>query len=136
MRHRIRIVLGIALALSFATDHAFGAEGRVRKHRQDVKTLLTATAFSDVGEFSGALEGTILIHDTFYRLAPSVWIYDVDRGAIPAGTYVEHGILACSGVTLGGTQVVYHIILRSGSEEPARDVAPIRAVRMEDAGPR
>jgi hypothetical protein len=148
MRRRIGIVLGIAFALLVATNLAFGGmfdgvfggafRGGVsaRRHRPDVKALLSAPTFADVGEFTGALEGTIVLNGTPYRLAPEVGVYDVARGLLPAGTYVSNCVIACSGVTVGGSRVIYHIILRAGSEGQAIDDTPIRSVRIEDAGPR
>jgi hypothetical protein len=136
MRNRIRIVLGIALALPVTTTLVFGGGAGERKHRPDVRAVLDAETFADVGRFTGALEGIIVLNGTPYRLASDVCIYDVGRGALPVGTFVANGIVACSGVTLRGSQFVDQIIVRAGVDDREVDDAPIRAVPIENAGPR
>jgi len=136
MRNRTGPVLAIALALSVATTPVSGGEAGGRKHRPHVQALLNADRFADVGEFTGALEGIIVLNGTPYRLAPNVRIYDVGRGALPVGTFLAGGIVACSGFTLRGLQLVDQVIVRPGVAGRAVDTAPIRTVRIEDAGPR
>jgi hypothetical protein len=136
MRHRFGIVLGIAVCLALATGLAFGGDLKVRKHRREVKSLLAAPTFSAAGEFSGALEGTLVINGSPYELAPNAWIYDVGRGALPVGTFVERGFVACSGVMAGGSRIIYHVILRTGAPAPANDTEPIRPAPMEGGGVR
>jgi hypothetical protein len=136
MRNRIWIVLGIALALPVTATLVFGGSARERKHRPYVDELINAEHFTDVGEFTGALEGIIVLNGTPYRLAANVCIYDVGRGALPVGTFLGGAIVACSGVTLRGSQVVDQIIVRPGVDGRAVDAAPVRTVRIEDAGPR
>jgi hypothetical protein len=136
MRNRIGLILAIALALPAVTSSVLGGEFGGRRHRPHVQALLNAEHFAAVGEFTGALEGTIILNGTTYRLAPNVCIYDVGRGALPVGAFLGGRIVACSGVTLRGTQVIDQIIVRAGVEDRMVDAAPIRAVRIEDAGPR
>jgi hypothetical protein len=136
MRNRIGLILAIALTLLVATTSVFGGEFGGRRHRPHVQSLLQADPFADVGEFTGALEGIIVLNGTPYRLAPNVRIYDVGRGVLPAGTFLGGYIVTCSGVTLRGSQVVDQIIVRAGANGRVVDAAPIRSVRIEDAGPR
>jgi hypothetical protein len=136
MRNRIGLILAIALTLPVATTAVFGGEFGGRRHRPHAQTLLDADRFADVGVFTGALEGIIVLNGTPYRLAPNVCIYDVGRGVLPVGTFLGGCLVACSGVTLRGYQVVDQIIVRAGVDDRAVDTAPIRAVRTEDVGPR
>jgi hypothetical protein len=136
MRNRIGLILVIALTLPVATNAVFGGEFGGRKHRPHVQALLDADRFADVGVFTGALEGIIILNGTPYRLAPNVCIYDVGRGVLPVGTFLGGYLVACSGITLRGSQVVDQIIVRAGANDRVIDTAPIRAVRIEDAGPR
>jgi hypothetical protein len=136
MRTRIGLILAIALTLPVATTAVFGGEFGGRRHRPHVQALLDAERFADAGAFTGALEGIIILNGTPYRLAPDVFIYDVDRGSLPVGTFLGGYIAACFGATLRGSQVVDQIIVRAGVNDRVVDAAPIRAVRIEDAGPR
>lgn len=133
MRNHIVMLLGIALTLPIAAGPASGANEKPRKPRPEVRELRQARTFSDVGEYSGVLGGTISFNGRQYRLAPDVTIYEVGRGLMAPGTTVSGRVMAISGVTLRNSEIVYQIIVRPAAG--AASDAPIRAVPAGQSGP-
>lgn len=137
MRNRIGILLGIALGLPAVAGLALDAQAGPRKLRPEVRALLEAPTFSDAGDFSGALERSIVVNGTRYWLAQDVQVYEIGRGMIPAGTVLSLRRVSLSGVSRGDVKVVHQIIVR-----PESDVSMIGSggndtgVLEDDAGPR
>ena len=111
MRNRI-VLLSVLLAVSAAVATGAAAEPRRMVRRLETPRVET---FSDGGEFSGVLSGTVVLNGSTYDVAPGVVIYEIGRGPVDAGSRLSPRTIWVSGIVRGSSRIVTQVIVRPES---------------------
>jgi hypothetical protein len=110
------LFLGIAFALVLAVGiAAAGPHGR-QFRSPAAEAFERAQPFSVSGQFSGTINGEMVIDDLPYRLAPTATAYEIGNGTIPLGTDVQNRYVTLFGLKMAGTSVVYSVFVRPAGE--------------------
>jgi hypothetical protein len=112
MRHRIHPVLKLAIVLALAAGVVSQASADRRSVRENARARLKVETFATTLEFSGPLQGDIATESGVVRLAPDVFIYELGNGVLSPGSFVDHRMIYVSGVMVGGTPVITHVLVR------------------------
>lgn len=124
--------LGVVLALGLSLATAVHADRRVTSGKARASELRTFAFSSD---FTGVLQGDLLIDGTLYRVAPKASVYVLGQGLAPAGLVLSHRSIYVSGVYVGNEPVVRSIIVRPSSNRAGAGEAKITVRQFDDVVP-
>ena len=117
MRKRLSLLAGVALMLVLTAVIAAAAVPRARQFRSvQAEKFQRAQPFSVSGQFSGTINGEMVIDDLPYRLAPTAAVYEIGNGSIPLGSNVQNRYVTLLGLKMNGSLVVYSVFVRPAGE--------------------
>lgn len=112
MRHRPGFHLALALAAAAVLVTAAGAGENARQRKAPSSPRLRAPVVTFSGQLSGPISGEMRVDGVAYRVAPDVRIFELGRGAMPAGTSYYGRVVTVSGIKVRDTFVVQSVIVR------------------------
>lgn len=104
MRKPVGILLGITLVATCVS----AASAAPRKH----KPVLENPTFAEAGTFSGPVTGHVVFNGVEYFIPANVRAYEVGRGAMDSGAYVNMRMVSLSGIYRNGSRIVTQLIVR------------------------
>ncbi len=112
---RQRLVVSLVLALAVAAGSASAAAPGARQRKAAPRPRASAPTFTFAGTCSGPISSEIRVSGTVYRVAPDVRIYEIGRGAVPAGTSYYDRTVTVTGTKVRDTFLVQRVVVRPDS---------------------
>lgn len=110
MRQRLVVTLALAISLAAGAAPADAADARQRKAPPRARPSAAIQTFS--GVCAGPIAGEMRVSGTVYRVSPDVRIYEIGRGAVPAGTSYYDRVVTVSGTKVRDTFIVQSVVVR------------------------
>jgi hypothetical protein len=129
MRRQVGIVLAIGIGVGVAALAAFNADARPWKPLKPIRPAARPESFCVSGEFSGRLEGWIVLDGSSLWVAPDATLYEVGGGGgLPVGTMLTAQRVTFSGIIRGDSRIVRQATIRPFGSGGGHEVGESRNV--------
>jgi len=113
MRRQAGIILAIGIVVGVAALAAFRADARPWKPSKPIRLAARPESFCVSGEFSGRVEGWIVLDGSRLWVAPDATLYEVGGGGrLPVGTLLTAQRVTLSGIIRGDSWIVRQVTIR------------------------
>jgi len=133
MRSQTVVPLALGLVLVGAVLTGSGADARPRRIPAVFRPTQAET-FTVSGEFTGRLEGTIVLNGGIFSLARNARLHELGQtGPLPVGTFLAARRVTLAGVVRDGSFIVQGVIVRPAGAYGTYTAAESRNVGVLDA---